>query len=86
VTHASPAPAPGLPPALLAAGARAGARPGARPGDDGGRVAARAFGRPEAEVAAALDGAAVVPLAGFAVHAVTGADARAFSTACSRRT
>ncbi|MFO0931296.1 MAG: hypothetical protein U1E39_01155 [Planctomycetota bacterium] len=70
MTHASPAPAAGLGPDLLAAGARAG--------DRGGRVAVRSFGRPEAEAAAARDGAAVVPLAGFAVHAVTGADARAF--------
>jgi len=70
VTRPPPAPEPGLPAALVALGARAGAR--------GGRVAAASFGAPDAEVAAARDGAAAVPLAGFAVHAVTGADARAF--------
>ncbi len=70
MTRPPPAPEPGLPAALVALGARAGAR--------GGRVAAGSFGAPDAEVAAARDGVAAVPLAGFAVHAVTGADARAF--------
>jgi folate-binding protein YgfZ len=36
------------------------------------------FGDPEAEAVAARDGAVAVPLLGFAVHEVTGADARAF--------
>ena len=50
----------------------------ARTGAREGRVAVRSWGRPDAEAVAARDGCAVVPLAGFAVHEVGGADARSF--------
>ncbi len=68
MTASSPASGPS--PALVAAGAVAGSR--------GGRTGVVSFGDVAAEAVALREGAAVVPLVGFAVHAVTGADAGAF--------
>jgi len=70
VTAPAHDPAAGPPPALVAAGAVVGPR--------GARAGVVSFGDVAAEAAALRDGAGVVPLVGFAVHAATGADARAF--------